>query len=358
MFSAVIADRLALIALLSAFIAAPAWTARAGEPAGSPASNSTNTTKAADTSEAEALFQEGRRLFDERKLDQACSKLAESHRLRPAINTVGLLAACYEEQGRLAAAAQRYREAEELAEPGDARAGFVRKKLAELRPKIGVLTIRLAQPEDSPAVTINDEPVSAADLNREIFVDPGAVRVDASAPEREPWSAGLQMSPGEARTMEIPALVREASGEPSGPPEDPPWSPWRTAGFVAGGLGVVGLGVGAGFGFAAISKTHASNIPSRCDEQNRCSPEGGAIRDEARAFALVSTLSFGAGVVLAGAGLALIVATGGESLEEPSAASLGVRSRSDRGRFASVVAAPYFGPGAMGVSVAGTFTAF
>jgi hypothetical protein len=353
MSSAVIVDRLALIALLSAFIAAPAWTARAGEPAGPPAS--TTTTKPADTSEAEALFQEGRRLFDERKLDQACSKLAESHRLKPAINTVGLLAACYEEQGRLAAAAQRYREAEELAEPGDARAGFVRKKLAELRPKIGVLTIRLAQPEDSPAVTINDEPVSTADLNKEIFVDPGAVRIEASAPEREAWSVGLQMSAGEARTMEIPALVREASGEPSGP-ADAPWSPWRTAGFVAGGIGVVGLGVGAGFGFAAISKTNASNIPSRCDEQNRCSPEGGAIRDEARAFALVSTLSFGAGVVLAGAGLALILATGDESLEEPSAISH--RVRSDRGPFASVVAAPYFGPGAMGVSVAGTFTAF
>jgi hypothetical protein len=352
MSSAVIVNRLAPIALSGALVMASTSWARAGEPSDAP-----EQAGAAKTPAAEELFQEGRRLFDERKLDQACGKLAESHRLEPAVNTIGLLAACYEEQGRLGAAARGYREAEELAGAGDRRAGFARKKLNELRAKIGALTVRLAQPEDGASIAINNEPVAAADLEREIFVDPGAVRVEARAPGREEWRATLEMGPGEVRTIEIPALALTASGAPPATSDPGGPSALRVVGFVTGGLGLVGLGVGAGFGFAAISKTNASNIPGRCDEQNRCSKEGGAIRDEARSLALVSTVSFGAGVALAGAGLALVLVTAGESSEE-EAAFIKRPSRSARGRGASIAAAPIVGPGALGVSLAGTFTAF
>lgn len=348
MCSAVIGKRTAGAALSGVILLSAAPAARAEEPAnaqaGAPASSN------ADASRAEALFQEGRRLFDEGKLDQACSKLAESHRTDPAVNTVGLLAACYEEQGRFTAAARGYIEVERLAGPGDERAAFARQKLAELRPKIGVITLRAGRSEGGVTIEVAGQAVAAVDMEKEMPVEPGPVVITARAPGRKEWRASIELSPGESRIVEIPPLLSDAA-----PPQPVAKgaSPWRTVGYVAGSLGVVGLGLGAGFGIAAIGKTSASNGPDLCDEQSRCTPMGGALRDQARSYALVSTVSFGAGLALAGAGLALVLATGGDP-EPPKDAS--GRSISPRG--ARVGVAPFVGPGGAGVSMAGSFAAF
>jgi hypothetical protein len=76
--------------------------------------------------------------------------------------------------------------------------------------------------------------------------------------------------------------------------------PWRTIGFVAGGAGIVALGVGAAFGFKAIGDKNAA----QCDASNACDP--GPL-SSARSDSTISTVGFVAGGVLLAGGAALVL---------------------------------------------------
>src|SRR5438445_7058461 len=65
----------------------------------------------ANSAAAETLFQEGRKLMEEKKFEQACPKLADSQKLAPSAATLLNLAFCYEKIGRTASAWATYRDA-------------------------------------------------------------------------------------------------------------------------------------------------------------------------------------------------------------------------------------------------------
>src|SRR5262249_42950799 len=68
--------------------------------------------------------------------------------------------------------------------------------------------------------------------------------------------------------------------------------PMRTVGLVAGGVGVVGLGVGLGVGALLFDKKAA--ISSHCKELV-CDHEGKQAADSARTIGLASEITFGVG---------------------------------------------------------------
>jgi hypothetical protein len=77
-------------------------------------------------------------------------------------------------------------------------------------------------------------------------------------------------------------------------------SPLRTVGWIAGGVGVVGLGIGTAFGIAAISDKSSAH----CDASNAC--QSGPL-SSANSAATISTVGFVAGGVLLAGGLALVL---------------------------------------------------
>jgi hypothetical protein len=111
-----------------------------------------------------------------------------------------------------------------------------------------------------------------------------------------------------------------AAAEPSGPAHG--GAPWHTAGWIAGGAGVVGLGVGSAFGLIAISKKNAA----QCDPAGVCTNYG-AVSD-AKNAGTVADVGFVAGGVLLACGAALLLFTH-SSAEAPA-----------DGQGATLVAAP------------------
>jgi hypothetical protein len=112
--------------------------------------------------------------------------------------------------------------------------------------------------------------------------------------------------------------------------------PWRTVGFVAGGVGIAGLGLGVAFGLKAMSDKNAA----QCDATNACNP--GPLGD-ARGAAAIATAGFIAGGVLLGSGAALVLfAPAGR---ETSPSSRGARLR----------LAPAIGPQDTGLQLAGSW---
>jgi hypothetical protein len=62
------------------------------------------TALAADPPAAQALFERGKTLLDQRRVDDACRAFEESQRLDPGIGTLFHLADCEERRGRTATA--------------------------------------------------------------------------------------------------------------------------------------------------------------------------------------------------------------------------------------------------------------
>lgn len=77
-------------------------------------------------------------------------------------------------------------------------------------------------------------------------------------------------------------------------------SAWPTVGWIAGAVGVIGLGIGGVFGVKAISDKNGAH----CDSSNAC--DAGPLGD-ANNSATVSTAAFTAGGVLVAAGAAILL---------------------------------------------------
>jgi hypothetical protein len=105
-----------------------------------------------------------------------------------------------------------------------------------------------------------------------------------------------------------PVVLQPANATPASTSAAPEAksNPWRTTGFITGGAGVAGLGVGAAFGLIALNKKGSSH----CDASNVCDAgSAGGIRDAA----LISDVGWVAGSVLLAGGAAILLFGPGKS---------------------------------------------
>ncbi len=311
---------------------------------------------AGDRALAEALFLDGKRLLDEKKFAEACTKFEASQRQDPSPGTLLNLGRCNEEQGKTATAWARYTEAATLAQnmsrPEQETAA--RERVAALEPKLSRLEIKPpATAIDGLSVKRGGATMGADSLGIAAPVDPGTYNVEASAPGYETWKGSVTVKPdGDSASIQIPDLKQlpegavpegsEGSGQASGGvTSDKPPGGNKTLGYVLTGVGGVALIAGGVFGFLAQKQAKdAEDDPSLCPNKV-CSSKGRDEIDGAKSKALISTIGIGVGVAALGAGIYFIVA----SPSGEKAARATTRPR----------VIPLLDPRAPGVSLSGAF---
>ena len=322
---------------------------------------------------AEALFDQGKQLLEQKKYDEACPKFEQSQQIDPGIGTLLYLGECYEKAGRTASAWATFREAASAARAaGQARRQKIGEERAKLlEGKLSRLSINVPQTSlvEGLKVTRDGEPVESSVWGVPIPVDPGQRLIEATAPGKKAWSKRVEIgADGANAVVEIPALEDDESAiaapaaapapapapaAPAPPPSGPGHlgdegdaqtggSSQKTLGLIVGGVGLLGIGVGSFFGLQAASKN--SDAEEQCPRGNKCDTrEGVTLTEDAKDAANISTIAFGVGGVALAGGLVLFL-TAPSSDEEPAKAA-GSR----------LMLAPVVGPRGGGVSMGGTF---
>ena len=321
-----------------------------------------------DKAEAEALFQAGRDLLKAGKYPEACANFEASQALDAGLGTLLYLADCYEKAGRLASAWANFKEAESIAtgRADTERATIARQRYTALEPRLSKLWIQVADGND-PAieVTRNGEKVPRESWGIAIPVDPGNQSIEASAPGRKKWQHTVTVS-GEAQnvSVQVPVLAASEAAPPAPAPPAPaatpppsapapspladqgrtgsPGSTQRVVSYVVGGVGIVGLAVGAVFGLRAKSKKDQSLANGHCpNDPNVCDQTGFDLRNQARDAATISTVSMIVGGAALAGGIVLFLTAPKKS------------AHADRD--ALHVATETSGPGSARISLGGAF---
>jgi hypothetical protein len=284
---------------------------------------------ATDKAAAEALFREGRKLFDAGSYPAACAKLAESERLDPAPGTLLNLAGCYEKNGQTASAWATFKEAQSASHQ-KGRADWedlARTRAAALEPNLSRLTIAVTvSSTDGLQVRRDGAAVGQAEWGTAIPVDPGPHVVDATAPNRTPFHQSLDVAGGAtSTTVTVPELAATGAGE-GGDGASNPGSTQRIVGLVVAGAGVVGIGIGAVFGVVAMNKENTA-LNSDCTGGKFCTQPGVQLGQDAQSAATASNIAFGLGAAAVAGGLVLYFL----APKNPSTATVGLRASSTPG---------------------------
>jgi tetratricopeptide (TPR) repeat protein len=302
----------------------------------------TTTAAAQDPAGAEVLFREGRRLLDEGNVEAACEKLKESQALDPMSGTLLNLADCLAKQGKTATAWARFRNAAELANTqGKAdQAAEATRRAGALEADLSYLTIKVLQPVPDLEVKRGDISVGRGLFGVAVPVDPGRMRVVASAPGYKTVQMTVEIGPRRDRKIvTIPKLEQSTqsaaprSSEPAAPtlPEDRSTTPPPDSGtsqgpgalpWVVGGVGAAALATGGVFGLLALRSN--SDAQDLCPTRKGCSSAALDAADRRDQQAMIANLGVGVGVVGLGVATWLLLSSGHRSRPRAEAPALTV----------------------------------
>jgi hypothetical protein len=260
-------------------------------------------------SRADTLFNEGLGNMRAGKYEQACPALAESYKLDPLPGVLFTVAECEGAWGHIATALVHYDEflrvlttlAPAAQKKHQERRQIAIEKMTALAKLAPQLTIVV--PGGAPAglvVKRNGTPVDALKYGVAESVDPGTYVVTFAAPGVPTQERKIAL--GKAQTAIVGSDLTFGGASPGpgpgpgpGPQPDKPGAgakPDRTWAWVAGGVGVAGIAVGAVTGIMTMGKK--STIEDECPD-HRCTPKGRDAVDSAQTTGLVSTIGFGVG---------------------------------------------------------------
>jgi hypothetical protein len=307
-----------------------------------------------DDAKAKALFDEARELAKANKWAEACEKLAASKKLSSRMLTTYRLADCHERIGKTASAHAGFIEAADLAKSaGDStKQQDALDRAKKVEGKLAKITVSLA--DDDASIKIDDNAIANALIKEKIPVDPGEHTLTATAPGKKARNVTFTVPPGPSVTnVDVPALDPEPKKtdkpvvdrrrrapppiDDTKPPEAKSGSGMKTIGFIALGVGAVGLGVGTALGLSA--KSLDGDAEKLCTARG-CTAEGKALNDDARSRGNLATVVFTAGALIAVTGVVLVIAAPSSSSSESKT---------------TAHVSPWAGPNGGGLSLWGSF---
>lgn len=258
-----------------------------------------------------ALLSEAKRLAAAGHTADACAKYAESYSLDAQLDALLPLADCLEQSGKLASAYAAFHDAVEVAERArDPRAGIADERAKRLRPRLSYLTIDVPQARRLPALSIERDGfrLGSSAWGVPIPVDPGGHLIVVNAYGYRTWQTSVEVrGEGAAPFVEVPLLEKAPDAEaastvapsstvepaiapaapsvvvtptvpaPRAPARGPAKLPHRSglargqvAALVAGGVGVVSLGVG--FYFSSKTQGTLRERDGICPSGRDCAP--------------------------------------------------------------------------------------
>jgi hypothetical protein len=273
-----------------------------------------------DPAAADSLFRQAK--VDEGRGDYAaaCPRFVESQRLDPGPGTLLNEADCEEHLGKPATALAHFMEARDQLKAGDDRIPYAEKRVAALQPKVPHIVVRLAPdaPKDA-SVARGADVMSPAAYGVPLAVDPGSITFRVTAPGRAVHDETIVVKEGETREVVLaaglpdvapvaaatPVLRPVAAPAPLAPPSG--GQDRRLWSYIAGGVGVAGLGVGAVTGILAMGA--ASTFKSHCPG-GACDASGLSAASSGPTYATVSTVGFVVGGLGLATGVVLFVTSG------------------------------------------------
>lgn len=256
--------------------------------------------------EADALFNEARRLVDAGRHAEGCPKFEASFALYSSASTMINIARCHERQGKVATAWQDYQRAIALtkdiqdAERRKSLIDIAQEGMQALAPRLPKLRIVIPDAPAGVEVLRDKINVSPAEILQGLAVDPGQHEIRVSAPGYLPEIRTVTLEERKTITVEVTLHLVDAMNSRAR-------GYWRPLGvtFLAGGA--IGLGVGAVSGIVSLQKVN--DIEARCGGVHCLSSDMIARRELNSAMAL-GTLSTGtmiAGGILATTGAVFLV---------------------------------------------------
>ncbi len=290
---------------------------------------------ASDVAAARSLGAEGVKLAEKGRCSEAIDKLDRSEKLYHAPTTLGRLAECQIELGKIVLGTENLQRL--LREPvaSNAPPAFVaararaEKVLAKAKPRIGNLQINVSAPPSTKIdLTVDGAPVSDMFIGNEWPADPGTHVVEVSSPGFLKANAKVALKDGEGEKVSLklevdpnyvkpavpdPVVVKAGdpdnnNGNPPPPPPPPPEQKSNALAYAALGVGAAGVVVGGVTGALFLGKK--SDLTTSCPNKNCATTAGQSDLSSTKTMGTISTIGFIVGGVGLAAG-AVLLFTGG-----------------------------------------------
>ena len=287
---------------------------------------------AADSDDADALIKQGLLLRRQGKDTEALDDFRRAFALDPSARNRAQVALAEQALGHwLDAEADLAKALEATGDPWIVRnRGLLESGLESIRSRLGWLEVTADVP--GAEVWVNDARVGTLPLDHPIRLEAGSAVIEIRAAGYAPARRTTAIEPG-GRAREAVHLVPLApssagAGEATPGPGEAPVErvrlvpadrPVRNVGYVLAASGVLGLAAGAYFGARTLQDKNDRDL--HC--QPGCDRTGVALDQEARTFALRSTVWLSAGLVTLVTGAGLLWVSRSHSVRE-SAGSVGL----------------------------------
>ncbi|HEX9295970.1 MAG TPA: hypothetical protein VF881_09040 [Polyangiaceae bacterium] len=259
---------------------------------------------------------------DGAKYEEALSQFNRAYRLSGSWKVLGNIGLCglkLERDGEAIAAYEKYL-AHGAKEIDIEERAQVERDLAALKAQVVQIHVefpigasRLTDERTSAhgARLVNEYPLTSTSID--LGLHPGQHVITLRfASDVAKWEVKLDPATTVAHRFEpVQAATRPATSESHGA---------RTAGFVTGGVGVVGLAVGTYFGLKTFSKKSESD--PYCTG-TLCDPEGLRLRNEAKTASAISNVAFAAGLAGVAVGTYLVFFSGSAGTKAGSGLAIG-----------------------------------